>query len=347
MTTQTAPKLPYIDKATRPSGKVVYYARRYARGRRIRLPDTPNTPLFLTSYAKAIAELSSQADPRPRKAKNRHLIGWLINEYLTSAAYNKNQPSTQKYQLCGFKKIREKWETARFDRVTSKDIKRKMNDLQHTPEAANQLLKTFRALVKWALYVELIDRDPTTGVSYYKHNTDGFYSWADKDFERFTAAFALGTQERLAFELLASTGARVGDVIQLGPEDLKAGIIRYTSRKSKTPVSIRATQGLEDALTASQASGDTFLTLPTTGEPFHNSKAFYQWFKKRCAQAGVDGSAHGIRKGLATRAAEQGASTMRLMALFGWKTSKMAELYTQKADREKIGLESSGYLERI
>jgi hypothetical protein len=45
--------------------------------------------------------------------------------------------------------------------------------------------------------------------------------------------------------------------------------------------------------------------------------------------AGVPGSAHGVRKIAATRAANNGATEAELMALFGWTDSKMAALYTR------------------
>jgi hypothetical protein len=53
-------------------------------------------------------------------------------------------------------------------------------------------------------------------------------------------------------------------------------------------------------------------------------------------QAGVNKSAHGLRKIGATRAANNGATVAQLNAIFGWTGSKMASLYTQNADRKRL-----------
>ena len=54
------------------------------------------------------------------------------------------------------------------------------------------------------------------------------------------------------------------------------------------------------------------------GKP-HSAKAFGNWFKKRCREAGLDEvSAHGLRKLGAQHCAEAGATEHQLMALFGW-----------------------------
>ena len=57
------------------------------------------------------------------------------------------------------------------------------------------------------------------------------------------------------------------------------------------------------------------------------------WFRDRCVEAGVPGRAHGLRKAGATIAAENGATTHELMAIFGWKSLAMAEKYTRAANQ--------------
>jgi len=76
------------------------------------------------------------------------------------------------------------------------------------------------------------------------------------------------------------------------------------------------------------------------GKPF-TSNGFGNWFRKRCNEAGVPGSAHGLRKAAATRCAENGATAHELMAMFGWTTVKEAERYTRAAERRHLGLKAS------
>lgn len=53
--------------------------------------------------------------------------------------------------------------------------------------------------------------------------------------------------------------------------------------------------------------------------------------------AGCPGSAHGLRKARARRAAEDGATEAQLNALFGWADgSRESAVYTRTANRAKL-----------
>jgi integrase len=47
-------------------------------------------------------------------------------------------------------------------------------------------------------------------------------------------------------------------------------------------------------------------------------------------------TSHGLRKAGATIAAENGASDLQLMAIFGWTRAEMATLYTRRTNRRKL-----------
>lgn len=57
--------------------------------------------------------------------------------------------------------------------------------------------------------------------------------------------------------------------------------------------------------------------------------------------AGVPGSAHGLRKCGATRAANAGATEHQLMSLFGWQNPRQAAAYTRTANRAKLAGEAA------
>jgi integrase len=68
-------------------------------------------------------------------------------------------------------------------------------------------------------------------------------------------------------------------------------------------------------------------------------------FKDACVDAGIlDKSAHGLRKAAATRAADNGATAHELMAIFGWKDIKEAEIYTRAADRKRLAAKAMSML---
>jgi len=60
----------------------------------------------------------------------------------------------------------------------------------------------------------------------------------------------------------------------------------------------------------------------------------------------VPDRAHGLRKAGAATAAENGATTKQLMAIFGWLTLEQAKTYVQAAEKEKLAGEGMGLLVR-
>jgi integrase len=83
--------------------------------------------------------------------------------------------------------------------------------------------------------------------------------------------------------------------------------------------------------------GDLAFIVGASGEPL-TKESFGGAFKEACEAAGVPGSAHGVRKIAATRAANAGATVAQLEAIFGRQGGTMASLYTRAADRRRLAL---------
>jgi integrase len=73
-------------------------------------------------------------------------------------------------------------------------------------------------------------------------------------------------------------------------------------------------------------------------------EAFGNAFRDACRAAGINKSAHGLRKLAAIRAAENTTTASELNALFGWTGTKMANHYTQGADRKGLARQAAGKL---
>ena len=82
------------------------------------------------------------------------------------------------------------------------------------------------------------------------------------------------------------------------------------------------------ATLAAGPCGDLTFIAGDRGQPL-TEESFGNVFKDACRAAGVPGSAHGVRKIAATRAANAGATVAQLEAIFGWTGGTMASLYTQ------------------
>src|SRR3546814_6251923 len=88
--------------------------------------------------------------------------------------------------------------------------------------------------------------------------------------------------------------------------------------KQKTAYEMRISDWSSDV-----CSSDLTFIVGANGRPL-TKESFGNEFKSACKAAGVPGSAHGVRKIAATRAADNGATEAQLMAIFGWTDPKMA-----------------------
>jgi hypothetical protein len=66
------------------------------------------------------------------------------------------------------------------------------------------------------------------------------------------------------------------------------------------------------ATIAASKTGDLTFLVTERGTPFVK-ESFGNWFRDACREAGCPGSAHGLRKAGATRAAENGATVHQLI----------------------------------
>jgi integrase len=224
--------------------------------------------------------------------------------------------------------------------ISSDTIKAGRERRAGAPHAANNFLKSMRRFFKWAVDPEggkLVAINPTIGVKLLKgKNKDGFHTWTNEEIVRFETRWPIGTRERLALDLLLYTGLSRGDVVRLGRQHVSSGVITFRMEKARGDgVVYPPVLPILAATIAASKTGDLTFLVTERGTPMVK-ESFGNWFREACREAGCPGSAHGLRKAGATRAAENGATVNQLMALFGWKTEKMALLYTRKADRKRL-----------
>ena len=119
------------------------------------------------------------------------------------------------------------------------------------------------------------------------------------------------------------------------------------TEKTDADVYITLLPPLLDALRAPRLKGERVgptgelgFVCGANGKPL-TKESFGNLFRDACRAAGVNKSAHGLRKIGAVRAAEAGATVPQLNAMFGWSGTKMALLYTQAADRRRLARKRS------
>ena len=111
-------------------------------------------------------------------------------------------------------------------------------------------------------------------------------------------------------------------------------MIVIRTEKTRRTVTIPLLPELAEIIAATR-TGDLALIATNDGRPM-TKESFGNWFRDARRAAGVPGTAHGLRKAGATRAANNGATEAELEAIFGRRGGRMASLYTRHADRTRL-----------
>jgi integrase len=223
-----------------------------------------------------------------------------------------------------------------YARITADTILAGKERRATTPHQARNFLDTMRGLFRWAHKAKLIKVDPTAGVYNPKcKGGPGFIAWTEKDAAAYEARWPVGTRQRVWLDVLLYTGLRRGDAVRLGRQHVRDGVATLKTEKSglTVEVALPILPVLQQTLDAGPCGDLTFI-VGENGRPL-TKESFGNMFKAACKAAGVPGSAHGVRKIAATRAADNGATEVDLMSIFGWTDAKMAAHYTRTADRKR------------
>lgn len=321
----------HVVKETSRHGKVVFYFR-IGKGERFRLPGKPGSKEFKIAYQAA---LIGQTVAVARQTEFARSLRWLVRQHMESAKWGGLSVATRKQRGLFYNQIVEASGDVDCRAVRPKDIRTALERRKSTPALANNFLKAMSALFKWGLQHEHVDIDPTIGVERFNYKSDGFPIWTWDEIERYMDYWPIGTQQRLALELLIALGLRRSDIVRAGRQHMSEEVLALRTIKTNTPVTIELPERVIDMVQQTE-TGDLVFIVGKKGRPM-TKETFGNWFRDACRAAGIMKSAHGVRKFSATLAAEGGATTHQLMAQFGWVTTQQAELYTKGADRALLG----------
>lgn len=313
-------------------GRHVYYVR-VGHGPRTRIHEDYDTDPFWDAYRGAL----SGKPPEKEKGPALGTFAWLIGRYIASAEWSDLSAATRKQRHTVYRAV----EGTAGDRPAAKiqrgDILGSRDKRRDKPHAANNYVKAMRGLFGWAVERDLLKADPTKGVKLLTGKNDrvGFHAWTEDECARFEAKHPIGSRPRLAYDILLYTGLRRGDAVKLGRPHVRNGEFTIRTEKTGAVVIAPILPALAASIAATQ-TGDLTFICTERGKPF-TKESFGTWFGKICRAAKCPGSAHGLRKAGARRAAEDGATEAQLNALFGWADgSRESATYTKTANRAKL-----------
>lgn len=303
----------YVETFLTRHGKRMWYFRA-GKGKRIPLKGDYGSPEFREAYRKALeAHLTG--------GKSTRTLAWLISEYRRSPAWNALAGETRKQFRYQLDRMLDNAGKAPLSGISAASVAASRDARAHKPSDANKYLKTASALFRFAVDRQLMRDNPAKGIAKIKTAGFGFHTWTEDEAQAFETRWAVGTRERLAFDLLVYTGVRRSDVVRLGRQHAKDGEITITTEKSRNmgmPVEVTITilPPLLRSIDAAPTGDMTYLV--TTKKTAFGKESFGNWFRAACRAAGVPGSSHGLRKLAAVRMAENGATEAELNAVFGW-----------------------------
>lgn len=344
--------LPYlVDDPDRHGNPRIYFRRKGCR--KVRLHAEPGSDEFLAEYQAAKA-----LTPVPFKSKTPAIaptsLRWLVINYIKSANFQTLGLSTQTARrgiLEAICQSRTEKGLVRadlpFKRMRARHVRAIRDEKIGLPEAANGRVKALGQVFDWALKNDHVEVDPTVGVERLGGSATGWHKWTREEVRQYEDKHPIGSKARLALAILLYTGVRRSDAVKLGPQMERDGRLRFTETKGaksrvigrkNPPPKQRAIPILPElrAVIDATPSGHLAYLVTEFGKPF-TASGFGNKMREWCDDAGLPQcSAHGCRKAGATIAAENGASIHGLMAIYGWKTLKQAEIYTREVDMMRL-----------
>ena len=337
--------LPYLVSDMDRHGNARMYVRK--RGcRKVRIKELPGSAAFIPAYEAALIKVSEKTPAPTNKTSGKGTLGWLTLEYAASFAFKQlglrqQRVRRQILEACLAEPLAPGsallFRDCPVGTMEPKHIKVLRDRKANMPGAANNRLKVLRVMLSWAIEErdEFVKRNVAKDVKPLSYSEKGFHSWTQAEVLQFAARHPIGSKARLAFALLAYTGMRRSDCVQLGPHHVKDGWITFTVRKTGKPLQLPVLPQLQEIIDATPPGMKSFLE---TGhcKPF-SANGFGNWFRDQCNAADLPNcTAHGLRKAGAAIAAENGATEKQLMAMFGWTTPKMAAHYSKGANQKKL-----------
>ena len=324
---------PYLQRIKNRHGNFVWYFHRKGQ-KRTRIRGQYGSPEFMAAYDAAFG---GRTPDTPGKYE-RLSLAWCIEQYTASPAWQKLAAESRKQMSYQYTKIINNAGTVSITELTRKTILKGQEDRRNVPSDANKFVRSMTLLCGYALNQEWIKLTPVHGVPKLKTSEtgEGFTTWPDYWHDWFKGRWPIGTRERLAYEIYNCTAIRRADAHIFGWQHVKGGQYKIRTGKTGMVVEGQILPALEAALKATPTGDLTFVTTEK-GEPYKSKYSFGNWFGDACRSANIQGNGHGIRKAVASEAAEVTATEAQLNSFFGWAHgSRESATYVEKASRKKM-----------
>jgi integrase len=332
--------LDYVKEYRDRHGKWHRYFRRVGQ-QPVRLPGEPGSPEFMMAYARALNDQPQRGLSKTTRSPAGSLSGAVVG-YYQSQQWRDLATGTQYGRRNILEHLRTKGGDKPIAAIERQHIVKWLGEC--TPGVARNWLSAVRELMRYAVEAKLRPDDPTDGVKARKSpkkdddddTEDGHRTWTDDEIAQFEAYWPIGSKARLAFALALYTAQRRSDILRMGPQLVKNGVMSIRQKKTKILVHIPIDPRLRKIIDAS-VTGDMVYLVTNRQGAYRDSSLGAQFAAWR-DKAGLpqDLSLHGLRKAWCRRAAEAGASASEIMSVSGHQTLKEVERYIAAVNTELL-----------
>src|SRR5215472_15284293 len=162
----------------------------------------------------------------------------LAASYFNSSDFRSLKPSSQAIYRGVIDRFCIQYGDNRVAGLKREHVVKLMAARAEKPVAANNLRKVLRAMMRHAVEIGLRADDPTRDVRAMRVKSDGFHSWSDAEIAQFEKFHPIGSRARLALALLLYTGQRRSDVVRMGCQHVRDGVLTVRQQKTGTKLSI-------------------------------------------------------------------------------------------------------------
>jgi integrase len=311
------------------------------RGYSCYLPS-PSTKEYRAAYEEAKLKAMGSLAISPRAKPGS--VADLLPRFYESVGFRQSGPDWQKTRRRILEGFREEYgddPVAAFrpkdiDHIIRQKLAKQKVGTRHVggTQAAKRLKEQLELFFDFAVRQEWRTDNPAKLAEVVKHRKVGFHEWTEEEIAQFRGFWPIGTKPRLALELVLWTGKRRSDAHRAAAP--KNGRITFVAQKTGKKQDLPVAPQLQAAIEAMSAVGLTTLLVTDYGKPF-TVGGFGNWFRDKCDKAGLPQcSLHGLRKALARRAAEGGASQQGIKALGQWTGDREVAVYVAGADQKRL-----------
>jgi integrase len=323
-------RLKFVQVFHTPSGKYFYFRKRGAP--RIRLPGLPGSHEFMAAYAEALAAAPVAIGAAKRSKPGS--VSAALAEYYTSQAFRSLTGGTPARRRAELERFRTDYGQRLIASLPKEFLVALLDSMP--PYTARNMLKALRHFTRWCEIRKLVRSDPTAGIRIKVPKSDGHHTWTEAEIATFEAHYPVGSKARLALALGIFTAQRRGDVIRMGRQHVRDGVLTVRQQKTGATLAIPVHPELQRIIAATPIGNLTLLTMKS-GKGY-SANDFSDQFRAWCDAAGLGPQCtfHGLRKLALTRLANAGCSAHELAAISGHASLKEVERYTRKADQARL-----------